>query len=92
MGASSREAVGKRYDLALMQHAREKSWEALHGIRQFMRPGISEDQARIEAAEVFQQLGMERLWHRNIIRFGPGTLETFVPTPYPSIASEERGP
>ena len=29
------------------------------------------------AQEILEAMGMERLWHRNVIRFGPGTLETF---------------
>ena len=29
-----------------------------------------------------EAMGMERLWHRNVIRFGPGTLETFARTPF----------
>ncbi|QNK03712.1 aminopeptidase P family protein [Dyella telluris] len=60
-----------------MQHAREMSWAALHGIRERMRPGITEQEARIEAADVFRQLGMERLWHPVIIRIGPNTTKTY---------------
>ena len=42
-----------------------------------MHPGISEDQAKIEAAEVFHALGMERLWHPVLIRIGPNTTKTY---------------
>ena len=74
---ASREAVGQAFDPALMQRARERSWAALHGIRERMRPGISEDEARAEAAEVFRSLGMERLWHPVVIRIGKNTTRTF---------------
>ena len=30
-----------------------------------------------QSDEVLAAMGMERLWHKNVIRFGPGTLETF---------------
>jgi Xaa-Pro aminopeptidase len=71
------EAVGDRFDPQQMQHARERTWAALHGIRERMRPGISEDEAKAEAAEVFRALGMERLWHPVIIRIGPNTTKTY---------------
>lgn len=71
------EAVGDRFDPQQMQHARERTWAALHGIRERMRPGISEDEAKAEAAEVFRALGMERLWHPVIIRIGRNTTKTY---------------
>ncbi len=77
MDTTHEEAVGGRFDPRLMQHARERSWAALEGIRERMRPGISEDEARTEAAEVFRALGMERLWHPVIIRIGPNTTKTY---------------
>ena len=60
MTTPSREAVGQRFDPVLMQQAREKSWAALHGIRERMRPGIGEDEAKAEAMEVFRELGWQR--------------------------------
>jgi Xaa-Pro aminopeptidase len=77
MSPIEQEAVGNRFDPRLMQHARERSWAALQGIRERMRAGISEDEARTAAAEVFQALGMERLWHPVIIRIGPNTTKTY---------------
>jgi Xaa-Pro aminopeptidase len=71
------EAVGDRFDPQQMQHARERTWAALHGIRERMRPGISEDEAKAEAADVFRALGMERLWHPVIIRIGRNTTKTY---------------
>lgn len=77
MHSEAREAVGKRYDPRLMQHARERSWAALKGIRERMRVGISEDEARVEAADVFRQLGMQRLWHPVLVRIGANTTKTY---------------
>ena len=73
----NREAVGRRYDAALMQRARERSWAVLQDIRRRMQPGIGEDEAKAMAAEVFTQHGVERLWHPPIIRIGPNTTETY---------------
>ena len=86
----SREAVGQRFDHALMQHAREKTWAALHGIRERMRPGISEDEAKLEAAEVFRELGFERLWHPVIIRIGTNTTKTYRQRSDPSVQLGEN--
>jgi Xaa-Pro aminopeptidase len=85
MPANASESVGKRYDIQRMQHAREKSWAALHGIRTRMRPGISEDEARLEAAEVFGELGVERLWHPVLIRIGANTTKTYRQKSDPTV-------
>ena len=42
-----------------------------------IRPGVSEAEGHEIAQRVLEAMGMERLWHRNVVRFGPGTLETF---------------
>ncbi len=77
MTTSTREAVGQRFDPALMQHARERNWAALHGIRERMRPGISEAEAKAEAMDVFRELGVERLWHPVLIRIGANTTKAY---------------
>ncbi|RDJ00391.1 aminopeptidase P family protein [Dyella solisilvae] len=88
MTSTPQEAVGSRFDPKLMQHARERTWQALRGIRERMQPGISEEEARIAAAEVFRELGMERLWHPVIIRIGANTTLTYRE---PSDASVRLG-
>lgn len=77
MTPTPQEAVGDRFDPQLMQHARERTWAVLQGIRERMRPGISEDEARAMAASVCSELGFERLWHPVIIRIGPNTTKTY---------------
>lgn len=84
------ETVGKRYDPALMQPARERSWAALHGIRERMRPGISEDEAKLEAAEVIRELGMQRLWHPLLIRIGANTTKTWRQKSDPTLRLGEH--
>ncbi len=73
-----------------MQHARERTWAALHGIRARMYPGISEDEAKIEAAEVFRELGFERLWHPAIIRIGANTTKTYRQRSDPNVRLGEN--
>lgn len=74
---AAREAVGARFDPALMLRARERSWAALHAIRDRMHPGISEAEAVLVATEVFDALGSERVWHRPLIRIGSNTTKAF---------------
>jgi Xaa-Pro aminopeptidase len=90
MPSSTREAVGKRYEPALMQRAREKTWAALDGIRQCMRPGISEEEAKVEAAGIFRALGMERLWHPVLIRIGANTTKIYRQKSDPAVRLGEN--
>lgn len=90
MTTPSREAVGQRFDPALMQHAREKTWAALHGIRARMHPGIGEDEAKAAAHEVFRELGCERLWHPTIIRIGANTTRTYRQASDPGVRLGEN--
>ncbi|MCW8807128.1 MAG: aminopeptidase P family protein [Rhodanobacter sp.] len=90
LNLSAREAVGKRFDPALMQRARERSWAALHGIRERMHPGISEEQAKTAAAQVFAALGMQRLWHPPIIRIGANTTKTYRQRSDPGVTLAEN--
>lgn len=90
MTSLPREAVGARFDPALMQRAREKSWAALHGIRARMRPGISEDEAKAAAREVLDELGCERLWHPLIVRIGTNTTRTYRQASDPGVRLGEN--
>lgn len=90
MHPPAREAVGIRFDPALMQRARERSWAALRGIQARMRPGISETEARAEADQVFHELGVERLWHPVIIRIGENTTKTFRQRSNPDVRLGEN--
>ena len=90
MTTPSREAVGQRFDPALMQRARERTCTALRGIRERMRPGISEDEAKREAAEVFRELGCERLWHPVLIRIGANTVKTYRQRSDPNVRLGEN--
>jgi Xaa-Pro aminopeptidase len=74
---SPREAVGPAFSLPAMLRARDLTFEAVRRIAERVHPGMTEGEAHADAIGVLQSMGMERLWHRNVIRFGPGTLQTF---------------
>ncbi|WP_372784162.1 M24 family metallopeptidase [Phenylobacterium sp.] len=72
-----REAVGESFSLAAMVKARDLTFDAVRRIAEAVHPGMTEGRAHGLAQEIIEAMGMERLWHKNVIRFGPGTLETF---------------
>jgi Xaa-Pro aminopeptidase len=71
------EAVGAAFSLPAMLKARDLTFEAVRRIGAAIAPGMTEARGGQMAQEVLEAMGMERLWHRNVVRFGPGTLETF---------------
>lgn len=72
-----REAVGETFSLAAMVKARDLTFEAVRRIAAQIRPGVTEGRGNEIAQEVLEAMGMDRLWHRNLVRFGPGTILTF---------------
>lgn len=77
MIATSKEAVGLAYSLEGMFHAKRMTWEAIGQIARQVKPGMQESAAREMGLEVLREMGMERIWHPLLIRFGANTLKTF---------------
>ena len=74
---SSREATGARFSPEAMLHARELSMQAVQRIAAQVRPGMTAEQAKVDALETLRGMGMDRIWHPVIIRFGEDTLKRF---------------
>jgi Xaa-Pro aminopeptidase len=72
-----REAVGEKFSLPLMVKARDRTFEAVRKIAAAIHPGMTEGRSHEVAQEILDGMGMDRLWHRTVIRFGPDTLKTF---------------
>jgi Xaa-Pro aminopeptidase len=53
----------------------------LDDIANMLKPGISESQATVAAEQIFNDYGIEKLWHRPLIRFHQNTLCTFRDRP-----------
>lgn len=77
MNAIPKEAVGTAYSLEGMLHAKRKTWEAIDEMARRIHPGMLESAARAMGFEVLEELGMDRIWHPLLIRFGANTLKTF---------------
>ncbi|AZE47981.1 Xaa-Pro aminopeptidase [Pseudomonas chlororaphis] len=77
MTAINKEAAGLAYTLQGMLHAKHKTWEAITQIAACIQPGMLESQARALGLKVLAELGMDRIWHPALVRFGANTLKTF---------------
>lgn len=74
---SGKEAVGERYTLETMRHAQQMTWKAIEQIARVISPGIRESEAQARGKQILSELGMDRIWHPLLIRFGANTLKTF---------------
>lgn len=71
------EAVGAAFSLEKMLIARDKTMEAVQRIAKLIKPGMNELQAKSLAKDELDKMGMDRIWHGIIVRFGTSTLKTF---------------
>ncbi len=76
-GPEWRENVGPAYSLPAMRKAQDLTFEAVRRIAADIHPGITEGRGLQIAQEVLKALGTERIWHKSLVRFGPGTIKTF---------------
>jgi len=77
LNTTRKEAVGEHYSLDAMQHARTMTWKAVDAIAAEVRPGMAESEANALALRILKDLGMDRIWHPVLVRFGENTLRTF---------------
>lgn len=71
------EAVGPAFSPESMNRIRVQAKEAVRRIAAAVRPGMNEQQACEDAMAILKAMGIERVWHPVIVRFGAGTLTTF---------------
>lgn len=74
---SGKEAVGEHYTLETMRHAQQMTWKAIEQIARIISPGMRESEAQLRGKQILSELGMDRIWHPLLIRFGANTLKTF---------------
>lgn len=61
----------------MMHMAREKTWQAIHDIAAFIKPGMSEKEAIKLANQYLAQQGVRKFWHQTHVRFGKNTVYSF---------------
>lgn len=77
MSTDRQQAVGSKYVLDSMQFARRKTWEVVDRLAHAVKPGMLESEATSECNSLLTELGMDRIWHPVLVRFGENTLKTF---------------
>jgi Xaa-Pro aminopeptidase len=77
MEAVNKQAVGSAWVLESMKLARDRTWEVVERLSERIEPGMLESQAAVECTTLLKQLGMDRIWHPVLVRFGENTLKTF---------------
>jgi Xaa-Pro aminopeptidase len=72
-----KEAVGAKYVIESMRVARDRTWEVIDQVAGKIHPGMLESEATDHCKAVLTELGMDRIWHPVLVRFGANTLKTF---------------
>jgi Xaa-Pro aminopeptidase len=65
------------FDIAELRMAQKRGWEAFAAIREMIRPGMLEEEARVAGEKILKDFGFEKSWHRLYVRFGENTLLKF---------------
>lgn len=74
---AKKEAVGEAYNIESMKYAQSMTWCAIEQLSAQIHPGMLESEAVALGKQVLVELGMQRIWHPMLIRFGANTLKTF---------------
>jgi Xaa-Pro aminopeptidase len=88
-GANPGEGIGPGFDTGSLLQARDCSRDAVERIAAGIQPGMREADAERLAADVFAQIGFERIWHPTHIRFGRNTLKLYKEASDPDVVLGE---
>ena len=73
----NKQAVGCNFNLQKILLARDKTFDAVNCIADKVTVGMAEVDARAMAMDVLRDMGMDRIWHPALVRFGANTLKKF---------------
>jgi Metallopeptidase family M24 len=77
VNSKGKQATGEDFSMPAMQYAREMTWQAVDRIGTAIRPGMRESEANAQGKALLQEMGMDRIWHPVLVRFGENTLRKF---------------
>ena len=77
VASTESEAHGASFSVAAIVKARDLTFEAVHRVAAAIRPGMTEAEACARADQIIADMGADRIWHKSVIRFAKGTLDTF---------------
>ena len=73
----NKHVVGAKFELSKMFAARDQTMTSVHAIAHHIKVGMTETDARVMAMDVLCEMGMDRIWHPALVRFGVNTLKKF---------------
>ncbi|KAB8027754.1 M24 family metallopeptidase [Fluviispira multicolorata] len=84
------ENINSNAIVSMATQARNKTWDAVHEIKNRIRPGMTELEAIKIANRYFADCGVRRFWHQTHIRFGESTILSFNDTYRENIILKEN--
>lgn len=70
MATVGKQAVGSHYVLDSMNHAQRNTWDAVHQLARQIEPGMLESEAVALCKDPLTKMGMDRIRHPVLVRFG----------------------
>ena len=74
------EGTGEKFSLRQLLDVRARTRKAVHLIAEQVHVGMREEDAVAMARATLTGLGMQRGWHKTLVRFGPNTTRNFSET------------
>lgn len=84
------EAVGPQFLRESLLKAQHQTRMIVLEVLSQIQVGMTEDEARILALDIFADHGIQKHWHRPYIRFGPGTILSFHDPVQPDYKLQEN--
>ena len=80
MKGSTNESVGENFQKDLLHTARNKTLDVILETSKLIKPGMSENEAKLLIKNALAQVGAPKSWHPPKVRFGENTLLSFSET------------
>lgn len=83
------EKIAPEAIVAMKTTARQKTWDAVHAIRNLVKPSMTEKEAIKKANEYLASVGVKKFWHKTHIRFGESTILSFDDPYYDNVTLKD---
>lgn len=84
------EGTGAHFDLDAYMAVRARTRKAVHMIAAQIKPGLSEEKAKVIARQTLASLEMRRGWHHIIVRCGSNTTKDFMERSKPGVILQDN--
>jgi Xaa-Pro aminopeptidase len=84
------ERVSTAYNTEDFLEARKVAWMTLNALAATIQVGMNEAEANVLCEKIFMEMGIEKKWHKNRIRFGKNTLLAFRDPSDPKVVLQAK--